>query len=138
MMKKLICLLLCFVIVAVPVMSMAKVSVEYNGTAIEFPDVQPEIKDGAPVLPLRAVFEALGAGVYWEETDRMIMSQRNGDFIILQIGSSNIFVGNENIDVGEAPYIQSDRTMINLKTVSEALKVKAEWNAETSVVSITE
>ena len=65
MMKKLVCLLLCFVIVAVPVICMAKVTVEYNGTEIEFPDAQPDVKDGTPVLPLRAVFETLGAGVYW-------------------------------------------------------------------------
>ena len=137
-MKKLVCLLICFVIVAVPVMSMAKISVEYNGTEIAFPDAQPELKDGKPVLPMRAVFEALGAGVFWEEPDRMIMSQRGGKFVIMQIGSPVMFIGDAPVTLDTAPYIVSDRTMIDLKTITDALGVKAEWNAENSVVTITE
>lgn len=137
-MKKLVCLLLCFVIVAVPVMSMANVTVEYNGTKIEFPDAQPEIKDGKPVLPLRAVFEAMGAGVYWEENDRMIMSQRNSNFIIMQIGSNVAFLGSVPVTLDAAPYIVSDRTMVGTDVLEKTLNAKVEWKADENVVSITE
>lgn len=137
-MKKIVCLLLCFVIIAIPVLSMASVTVEYNGTKIEFPDAQPEVKDGVPVLPLRAVFETMGAGVYWEENDKMIMAQRNSNFIIMQIGSPNLFIGSEPVALDNAPYIMADRTMVGTDVIEKALNVKVEWDAEQNIVSITE
>lgn len=137
-MKKIVCLLLCFVILAVPVMSMGKVAVEYNGTEIAFPDVQPVLKDGKPILPLRAVFETVGAGVFWEETERMVMSQRNISFVILQIGSPTMFVGNNAITIEETPYIHENRTMISLDVLEKGLNLKTEWDTDNSVVRITE
>lgn len=137
-MKKLICLLLCLMIVAVPMFALANVSVEYNGTKVEFPDVQPEVKDGAPVLPLRAVFEAMGAGVYWEETDRMIMAQRGNNFVIMQIGSPVLFVGSAPATLNNVPYISSDRTMVGAEVIEQAFNAKVEWNAESNTVIITE
>ena len=140
-MKKLVCLLLCFVIFAMPVMSLAQeaeIKVFLNGTALEFPDAKPVIKDGRTIVPMRAIFEALGAGVYWEETDRMIMSQRNGKFIIMQIDSDLMFVNDQAVTLEVAPTIMESRTMVPLRAISESFGLKVEWDGDNRTVIITE
>lgn len=48
-------------------------------------DTQPVIRDGRTLVPLRAIFEALGAVVEWDVATKTITGKSSGKTIILQI-----------------------------------------------------
>ena len=71
-MKKTICAVLVLCLLCVPAFAADSVHVMLNGTEIVFPDAEPCLISDRTMVPMRAVFEALGAGVYWDESSQMI------------------------------------------------------------------
>jgi hypothetical protein len=57
--------------------------------------------------------------------------------IWLQIGKSYITVNKERKEIPAAPYIQSGRTMVPLRALSEAFGFKVEWIAATREIVLT-
>jgi len=64
-MKKILCAILSAALVlAIAPAAFANISVTLDGAAIEF-DVPPQMVDNRTMVPLRAIFEALGAEIDW-------------------------------------------------------------------------
>ena len=113
-----------------------------NQGQIFFDDQAPVILgEGTTLVPARGVFEAMGAKVEWKEDTRTVdvTSSDNKTLIRLTIDDSTMkvfdvrgvfgalmsgqdFVAPENdVTLDVAPQIISDRTMIPLRAISEAL-----------------
>ncbi len=60
------------------------ISVVVNGRPLVM-DVSPIIRSGRTLVPLRAIFEALGASVEWNDATRTITGKRAETMITLQI-----------------------------------------------------
>lgn len=106
-------------------------------------DVPPEITDGRTMVPMRAVFEALGADVNWIGEEQMIIATSGTKIIVLKIGASILNYcdvstqENKNITLDVVPVIKDGRTLIPLRAVSEALGATVDWNGETRAITIT-
>ncbi len=106
-------------------------------------DVPPEITEGRTMVPMRAVFEALGADVNWIGEEQMIIATSGTKIIVLKIGASILNYcdvstqENKNITLDVVPVIKDGRTLIPLRAVSEALGATVDWNGETRVITIT-
>ena len=62
-------IMLCGTVTAFPQTSSDKVTVTMDGQEMEF-DVQPVIENGRTLVPMRAIFEALGCAVtYYDRED---------------------------------------------------------------------
>lgn len=66
-------------------------------------DVAPTIQNGRTLVPMRAIFEALGAAVHWDEATSTIRAYRREDAIILQLGSRTAWVNgpSRQLDVAD-------------------------------------
>ncbi|MBQ7264839.1 MAG: hypothetical protein IJS61_01925 [Firmicutes bacterium] len=106
-----------------------------NGTPISFPE-SPTIIDGTTMVPMRAVFEALGAQVNWNGTTRCVDATKDGKTITLCIGEKSVQIDGVTYNVSVAPYISGQSTMIPLRFVSEALGADVNWNGQTKTVTI--
>lgn len=63
--KKIISILVCFVLfLGAPVTASEEITVCLNGTPLEF-DVPPQLINDRTMVPMRKIFEALGAAVDW-------------------------------------------------------------------------
>ena len=51
----------------------------------------PVIVEGRTMVPLRAIFESLGADVIWDRETRTVISARNGIVVSLEIGSNVLY-----------------------------------------------
>ena len=71
-----------------------------EGQELKF-DVPPQIVEGRILLPLRAIFEALGLEVGWDEATRIITGTGEGIEIILKLDSKEAKVNgvNKTLDV---------------------------------------
>ena len=113
------------------------ISVIYNGQKISF-DVPPQTINDRTMLPMRAIFEALGASVEWHEDIQAITSQRNKTFISLVIGKSDMLVNGELVSLDVAPCVINDRTLVPVRAIAEAFNLKVDWDENTKTVSISE
>lgn len=135
-----------------PVEKTDEIRITYNGEEVET-DVPPVIVDGRTLVPARAVFEAMGCEVSWEEDYQYVHVQKtSGDrhyHILLAIGSDIMEKHTTYIpgsDVGytdditlEVPaQLIGDRTMIPVRAVAEALDANVDWDDVTRTVIITD
>ncbi len=119
------------------------VTVKLNGAPLEF-DAQPRIINERTMVPMRKIFEELGAQVEWVEAEKMIIAARGTDMILLQIGESTVIkrdmltgeMYRTELDV--SPCIIEDRTFVPLRAVSETLGAEVEWDGATSTVYLSE
>lgn len=97
----------------------------------------PVIVEGRTLVPLRSVFEALGATVEWNNELRSVTSVKGDVTITLAVDSKDMVVNGE-VKVLDVPaQIMNDRTMVPVRAVAEAFGAKVEWNNDTRTVVIT-
>ena len=58
-------------------------------------DVNPMIVEGRTMLPVRAVFEAIGANVSWDGDTRTVTAQKGDTTVTLQIDSKRMGINGE-------------------------------------------
>lgn len=114
----------------------ASASVTLNGQPLAT-SVPPTVQNGRTLVPMRDIFEALGATVVWSPADRSIAAQKDATRIWLQIGNSTARVNDRNVWLDEAPKISNGSTLVPLRFVSEALGAQVAWNGGQRIVSIT-
>jgi hypothetical protein len=111
----------------------AGVTVTINGSAVDF-SPPPIIQAGRVFVPLRGVFERLGASVVYSQGT--INATGNGRDISLQIGSTQATVNGQTQTIDVAPFIVGASTFVPLRFVSEALGATVDWDDANSVASI--
>ncbi len=108
------------------------VTVYVNDGEISF-DSAPVILEGRVMVPMRAVFEALGATVSWDSGTRTAIGVKDGISVSLTIGSNTMYVGSKSVPLDAPPIIDgtNSRTLIPLRAVSEAYGFDVEWDNAT-------
>ena len=98
---------------------------------------QPPVnKDGSVLVPMRAIFERLGAVISWNETERSVTATKGGTTIYLQIGSTQPTV-NGTVKPLEVPaQLVNSSTMVPVRFISEALGSEVSWDQAAQTVYI--
>lgn len=113
------------------------ISLIIDGNTIEC-DVPPQIVDGHTLVPLRAVYEALGAVIIvWDESTSTVHAGYKEDIISLQIGSDKLFIADEIIPLDVPARVIGDRTMVSMRTIADSLQCKVDWLEDSQQVVIT-
>lgn len=137
--KKVLCLLLAMLLslsAVTTVMASGNIKVILDGKEIKF-DVPPQIIKNRTMVPLRAIFEALGASVDWDEHTRTVVSVKGDIRVSLTVKYTRIDINGENINLDCAPLIVDGRTLVPVRAVSEAFKTKVDWIESERTVLIT-
>lgn len=145
-----ILLILVFIIPLVlfpPSYADAKISVELDGNAVEF-DTAPQISNGYTLVPLRKLFEELGALVKWNSETQTVSARKSSKTVTLTIGSDEMTVdkgktdseGNaitETVMLDAPAQIVSGRTLVPLRAISEAFGLDVSWDEDTMTAVLT-
>lgn len=115
----------------------ASTRVEVNGRALNT-SVAPMQINGRTLVPMRDIFEALGATVQWNPVTRGIIATRANTNIGLQIGSQTASVNNQRLMLDQSPIVMRGSTLVPLRFVSEALGAQVNWNSAQRLVSVFE
>jgi len=100
-------------------------------------DVPPMVVEGRTMVPMRVIFEALGATVSWDDATRTITATRDGLVVRATVGDRVIHVNNQRVTMDVAPVIVNGRTLVPVRFVSEALDAEVDWYAAGNTVFIT-
>ncbi|HNX28819.1 MAG TPA: N-acetylmuramoyl-L-alanine amidase [Syntrophomonadaceae bacterium] len=107
-----------------------------NGQKLEF-DVEPIIENDRTLVPLRGIFEAVGANVQWDETTRTVKAGKAGTEVVLTIGSLQPTVNGQVWPLDVPAKIVKDRTLAPLRFVGEAFGGQVEWDAASRTIKIS-
>ncbi len=109
-------------------------SVTVNGNAVTF-NPPPVQRAGRVFVPLRGVFERLGATVVYQ--GGVINATGNNRTIALKIGSTAATINGAAKTIDSAPFIVGASTYVPLRFVSEALGAGVNYDAANQVVALT-
>lgn len=112
------------------------VSVKVKGQPLQS-DVKPFVNgDGRTMLPIRAIAEALGAQVQWDEATQTATLTLGTKIVKVTIGQNNILVDGKPVPMDTAAAVKDGRTLLPVRAVGEAMGANVGWDAETSTVKI--
>ena len=114
--------------------SAQSVSVTLNGSPVTLSPA-PEERAGRVFVPLRGVFERLGASVVY--ANGTINAQGNGHAVSLHIGSTQATVDGQPQTLDVAPFIVGASTYVPLRFVSQALGASVNYDAANRIVALT-
>src|SRR5579864_5337956 len=119
-----------------PAGATANVTVLVNGQPVQF-DQPPIERSGRVFVPLRGVFERLGATVVYD--NGVINATGNGRSVQLHIGSTTAVVNGQSQILDVAPFLVGARTLVPLRFISQALgaSVNYDYNSNTVEISST-
>ncbi len=138
-MKKLISMLLAIIMIAgcmsATSVLAADINVTIDGTTQTY-DVMPIIENGRTLVPMRGIFEALGAEITWDGATKIVTGTKDGVDVSLQIGNTLAKVNGKDVTLDVPAKIISDRTMVPVRFISESLGCNVEWKDATKTVII--
>lgn len=99
--------------------SQQDIDVCVNGKYLSFENTKPFIQNERVLIPMRIIFEELGADVKWDGINKTIYATKDGINIIMQIENDNMIVNDKNIKLDAAPVIFNDTTMVPVRAVAD-------------------
>ncbi|RYX83759.1 copper amine oxidase N-terminal domain-containing protein [bacterium] len=111
------------------------VSVQLNGQPLAL-SATPLQLNGRTLLPLRDVFESLGAQVNWNPTAQSIAAQSGTTQIQLGINNPVAFVNGRNVNLDQPAILVGGRAFVPLRFVAEATGAQVDYNSQLQLVSI--
>lgn len=114
-----------------------EIRIVINGAEQKF-DVMPQIINGRTLVPMRGIFESLGAEVTWIDATDTVVGSRDRKYIKLRLGSDTYYINGieqeEKIDV--PAQIIGGRTMVPVRFIAETLGENVSWDEASKTVII--
>lgn len=101
-------------------------------------DTPPTIVDGRTLVPVRAIFEAIGATVEWDNDTRTATGIRDGVVVTIQIDNATAYVNGETRVLDVPAKIINSRTMVPARFISEAMGCDVTWYQPTQTVGVAD
>jgi len=90
------------------------------------------------LIPFRAIFEAVGARVYWDEQLRKITAIKNEITLEMTLGSRTAYINGQQIELDVFPQIVEGRSFVLLRFVGETLGYTVNYDQANRWVFINE
>ena len=97
---------------------------------------KPIIMNDRTLVPIRAIIEALGGNVLWEEKTKTVTLSLGEKSIRLVIDSDKGIINGETYLLDVAPVVIEERTMIPIRFVSEGFNLGVAWDSDTRTIYI--
>lgn len=116
--------------------ALKNITVILNGKELSF-EQPPYIENGTTMVPMRAIFEALGANISFDADSKTITSTKDGKTVSIILGYNIATVNSKNIKLSVSPKSVNGYSMVPLRFVSEAFGAKVEYNGIDKIITIT-
>ena len=119
-----------------PAGAQGAIRVFIDGQPVSF-DVPPSVIQGRVLVPLRGIFERLGATVDYDAHSQHIVAVRGGQTVELTVGSRQARVNNSPTLLDVPAFTINGRTMVPLRFISESLGAGVQWVAANQTILIS-
>ena len=111
-------------------------NVVYNAERIVF-DSRPVVEKERISIPLRGLFEKMGASVDWNGEDKSVTVSMDGKEVYLRVDYHEATVDGETKYMDIPPRLSEGRVMVPIRFLTEELGLSVAWDNETKTVSVT-
>ncbi len=115
-----------------PIMTVNAVETEID----EGRGTTPVIVNERTLVPIRAVIEAMGGTVSWEQETQTATLNYGSDEIRLIIDSTTAYLNGNAQTIDVAPTIINERTMLPIRFIAESFGFDVDWDNNTRTVTI--
>lgn len=112
------------------------IKVIINGATQQYTQA-PVVSQNTTLVPLRGVFESLGAQVDWDSKAKKVTASKNEDTLTLNVGSKLAYKNSSPVQLDVATQIQKSQVLVPLRFVSQSLGAKVNWDQATRTVTIS-
>ena len=116
--------------------SSPEIRVIVDGKALSF-DVPPQITNGRTLVPLRVIFEEMGATLEWDAATQTVTAKKGDTTVVLSIGNTSPTINGHAVPIDQAGIIVDGRTLAPLRFVAEAFGGTVVWDGENQTAAIT-
>ena len=106
----------------------APIAVVVNQVPVSFRGAPPQEINNSVLVPLRGVFEQLGATVNYDPASRQIQAKKGVVLVVLTIGQTTAYVGGVPATLSQAAIVTPDgTTLVPLRFVAQAFGADVAW-----------
>lgn len=98
--------------------------------------VAPLEENDRILTPLRAIAEAMGADVEWDEAAQTVTVSKDSIRLLVQIGRQEMYRNGRMVWLDTPARLVGDRTFVPLRAVAEGLGAKVTWDASLQAVTV--
>ncbi|AEG61854.1 phosphodiester glycosidase family protein [Desulforamulus ruminis] len=105
-----------------------------------FFDVPPLVEKGRTLVPMRRIFEGLGAEVAWDDATKKVTATKGSRSVELTLGEAVALVDGEKVALDVPAQLMAGRLLVPMRFVGESLgaTVNYDTTATSPVIYITE
>jgi hypothetical protein len=96
----------------------------------------PTLISDRTMVPIRAIVEAMGGTVGWNDAERRINLAYGGHSVTMTLGSRDIVADGAPKSMDVAPTVKNDRTLLPIRFAAENLGCEIEWIGTTREIVI--
>ncbi|MDP4182622.1 MAG: stalk domain-containing protein, partial [Bacillota bacterium] len=111
------------------------IKVNIDGRPVIF-DTQPLIRDNRTLVPLRSIFEVLGANVNWDSKTKTVTAKKDNRTVVLTVNKKEASVDGNKTSLEVPATIINGRTFVPTRFISESMGAGVTWNAANKTVVI--
>lgn len=112
------------------------ITIELDGRPLQT-ETLPLLVNGSVLLPIRDVFEALGAKLAWDDTSKTVTATRGQMTLVYRIGDPTAQLNGQLLTLPVPGQIADGYSLVPLRFVSEALGSDVVWDGDHHTVRIT-
>jgi hypothetical protein len=112
------------------------IQVVLNGQPLVFSGTLPRQIKGSTLVPMRGIFEALGASVKFDKASQTVYGQKGATAIILPLGALTATVNGQPQTLPVPALLINGTTLVPLRFISESLGAAVFWNSPSRTVTI--
>lgn len=101
-------------------------------------DTPPMVVDGRTLVPVRAIFEAIGATVTWDSATSTATGIRGDIVVSIQINNTTAYVNGEPRTLDVPAQLINGRTMVPARFISESMGCDVTWHQDTATVGVAD
>ena len=105
------------------------VYVKFNGDILGF-DEPPIIEDGSTLVPMRFLFEQMGAYVEWDSETQTATATLDNKALTFSIDNVNARINNKPAKMDVPARLVNGKTMVPLRFLSENMGYDVDWDAD--------
>ena len=106
------------------------ITVTVNGNNVSFVEITPFIENDHTLVPMREIFEALGADVQWDNETRTVISYDSVSdvSITMQIDSDVMYVNGDAVTLETPAKIVGSSTVVPVRAIAEGMHSVVGWD----------
>lgn len=112
------------------------IRITVDGKIIES-DTPVQIAEGRTLVPLRAIFEAIGAEVNWDNKEKSVFATKGATSIYIKIDEKSFKVNDDVKELDVSASIINGSTLVPVRAISESFGCDVKWDNESKTVIIT-